>query len=117
MWIPLLTAVIFQGLGSMMTLSLPETLPVTSPQPYRAVSGGASNLAGTTDTDVRPPAKEGWKRWIQRTSAPFGFVTRDAAVAALVLTFLISKVGRQSNNILFQYVSKKYGWDLSQACA
>ena len=54
---------------------------------------------------------------MRETLATFDFATRDAVIASLVLTFLISKVGRQSNNILFQYVSKRYGWELSQVRA
>lgn len=111
-WIPLLAAVAFQGLGAIMSLIIPETLPIAISEQ----ASGASNMASyASDTDEEPIYDKRWKRWRQQTRESFGFITRDTAVAALVVTFLISKVGRQSINILLQYVSKRYGWSLSKA--
>ncbi|KAI1148904.1 major facilitator superfamily domain-containing protein [Nemania diffusa] len=110
-WIPLLVAVGFQALAMIMTLFVPETLPLPSSE----VKNGSSNSSPTSSrpSSLSEPASR--KDWLQQVKESFAFVTRDKTVAALVFTFLVSKVGRQSSNVLFQYVSKRYGWDLSQA--
>jgi uncharacterized membrane-anchored protein len=107
-WTPLLVAVGFQTLTIVVAFVLPETLPVAVPETARDLS-----------TDP-PPLRENallepHENWFQQVKESYAFVTRDAAVASLVFTFLISKVGRLANNVLFQYVSKRYGWSLSQA--
>ncbi|KAI1421270.1 major facilitator superfamily domain-containing protein [Xylaria sp. FL1777] len=110
-WTPLLLAVGFQVLATIMTLFVPETLPVASPE-IRTDSSNSSPASS------RPPSLHeavGRRSWLQQARESFAIVTRDKTVAALVFTFLVSKVGRQSSNVLFQYVSKRYGWDLSQA--
>ncbi|TGJ78963.1 hypothetical protein E0Z10_g9802 [Xylaria hypoxylon] len=110
-WTPLLVAVGFQVLATIMTLFIPETLPV-------ALSEIKSDSPNSSPISSRSPTRYelGTRRnWLQQVRESFAFVTRDKTVAALVFTFLVSKVGRQSSNILFQYVSKRYGWDLSQA--
>ena len=112
-WIPLIGAVVFQGLSSLLTLALPETLP----RQDGIASDHNSNTDVSSDPDEEFPTKNSWKTSMRETLATFDFATRDAVIASLVLTFLISKVGRQSSNILFQYVSKRYGWELSQVRA
>ncbi|KAL5584498.1 hypothetical protein FOVSG1_013887 [Fusarium oxysporum f. sp. vasinfectum] len=92
-WIPLLLAVAFQGLSVIVALGLPETLPVVDPKRFGEDADGISS---------------------ESTSSSFDFVIKDRALSALVFTFLISKVGRQAANMLFQYVSKRYGWTLAQ---
>ncbi|KAI0433319.1 major facilitator superfamily domain-containing protein [Xylaria sp. FL1042] len=110
-WTPLLFAVGFQVLATIMTLFLPETLPVASSE----ININSSNSSPTSSRcpSLYEPASK--RSWLQKVKESFAFVTRDRTVAALVFTFLVSKVGRQSSNVLFQYVSKRYGWDLSQA--
>lgn len=51
-------------------------------------------------TDDEPMTNKTWKGWSWKLSKSFEFVTRDAAVVALAFAFLISKVGRQSSNII-----------------
>ncbi|KAL5623553.1 hypothetical protein FOBRF1_002803 [Fusarium oxysporum] len=92
-WIPLLLAVAFQGLSVIVALGLPETLPVVDAKRFGEDANGISS---------------------ESTSSSFDFVIKDRALSALVFTFLISKVGRQAANMLFQYVSKRYGWTLAQ---
>ncbi|OAP62555.1 hypothetical protein AYL99_01782 [Fonsecaea erecta] len=114
-WIPLFGAVLFQAGSSVMTFTLPETLPL--PIPKEAVDHSTSPSIATTTSEPEDSSNidKRWKDWIRETKDSFDFVRRDTAVAALVLTLLISKVGRQSTNVLFQYASKRYGWSLSQA--
>ncbi|KAI1813575.1 major facilitator superfamily domain-containing protein [Poronia punctata] len=102
-WTPLIVAVAFQALATIMTLFVPETLPVEIDSSDR------------TSTLSVPSSADGKKTRLQQIKESFVFVTRDKAVGALVFTFLVSKVGRQSSNVLFQYVSKRYGWDIAQA--
>jgi hypothetical protein len=113
-WTPLLVAVGFQTLTIVVAFVLPETLPVAVPETARDFSTDPPRVSGAPalhDNALLEPRE----KWFQQIKESYAFVTRDAAVASLVFTFLISKVGRLANNVLFQYVSKRYGWSLSQA--
>ncbi|KAI0391243.1 major facilitator superfamily domain-containing protein [Xylariaceae sp. FL0594] len=110
-WVPLLAAVGFSVLAITMTLFIPETLPVANPDINGDVPHSPTSPSRGSSLS-EPPARS---VWFQQARESFAFVTRDKTVAALVFTFLVSKVGRQSVNVLFQYVSKRYGWDLSEA--
>ncbi|ETS80881.1 hypothetical protein PFICI_08410 [Pestalotiopsis fici W106-1] len=115
-WIPLLLSVALQGFGALLViLTVPETLPILI-------------LENNLDERDNPRAEEpngapdkGQKLtqrlvdWTRDHIASFSFVTRHASIWSLVFTFLISKLGRQSSNVLFQYVSKRYDWSLGQA--
>ncbi|KAI0471545.1 major facilitator superfamily domain-containing protein [Xylariaceae sp. FL0804] len=114
-WIPLLLAVLCQSICVVIALGVPETLPLPDDALSSGVCSTSSTIASSSDADgLFKPGSE-WKSRIQQFRQSFDFVIRDASVFALVFTFLISKVGRQATNVLFQYVSKKYGWTLSQA--
>ena len=112
-WMPLLGAVISVGLATVMLLAFPETLPIRAL--FQQQSNGAANTSGE-EGGGKPSwfTAKGWTSGIRALKENFGFITSHAALGSLVLTFLISKVGRQSTNILFQYVSKRYGWTLAQ---
>ncbi|KAG9240674.1 major facilitator superfamily domain-containing protein [Calycina marina] len=110
-WIPLVLAVLFGGLAAIIALALPETLPI-------AVLGPPNHIDDATNDSARIDQNKHsikWKDKIKRGRESFNFVTRDLAVLTLVSTFFISKIGRQANNVLFQYASKKYNWTLAQA--
>lgn len=114
MWYPLLLAVLFESFSVVIALVLPETLPITDTIPGDGLY--TASVEPTTEEEpdgIVEPGKN-WKFWLLQTKNSFGFITRDRTIPALVFTFLISKVGRQANNVLFQYVSKRYGWTLSQ---
>jgi hypothetical protein len=108
-------AMVFQALAFLITLVLPETLPVKEPDGACAISRVASS-EGSEDSAAEEENEkaETWKAWMHETGKAFGFVTRDASVSILLVTFLVSKLGRQSLNLLLQYVSKRYDWKLSQ---
>ena len=114
-WIPLVLAVVFQGFSAIMALGLPETLPVADSEPSNDVSNASTIVTSSEETDEQSMLDSNWVNWFRQNKKLFGFIARDRAVPALVFTFLISKVGRQANNVLFQYVSKRYGWTLAQA--
>lgn len=126
-WIPLLLALLFVTLCFGMTLALPETLPMKVPTPKNAaeVVDPIDHHSRLPDHSITEQSEDsasedevaGLKKWrhrVRETRELFAFVTRDATVAALVFTFLISRVGRHSINLLLQYASKRYNWSLSK---
>lgn len=118
-WFPLLTAVGFQCIGLAMTFALPETLPIVTPEQFSQFTNdtpaGAESIPGEQEqgpahaSDQQSETKP-WSFFQQAD-----FITRDVAVAALLSTFFVSKLGRQSLNLLVQYVSKRYHWAISKA--
>lgn len=115
LWIPLVAAVVFQGLGAVMTLIIPETLPIPTSEVANNVPDNPTMAIGTAGTNDKPMFDTKLKRWNWQIRQSFGPITRDAAASVLVFTFFISKVGRQITNILLQYVSDRYDWSLSKA--
>lgn len=119
-WIPLLGGVLFQGLAALMTICIPETLPLPS-EPLRLTHGStvADDTVSVCETDDQEPISITKKVLLQlrRVIASFSFMTEHQALPGLVFTFLISKIGSQSTTVLYQYVSKRYGWPLSQVSA
>ncbi|KAF4343720.1 major facilitator superfamily transporter [Fusarium beomiforme] len=115
-WIPLLLAVAFQALSVILALGLPETLPVADPKRAGEDVDDISSAATSSDQAEASSKRGGkWRSWFTRTKVSFDFVIKDRVLSAFLFTFLISKVGRQAANMLFQYVSKRYGWTLAQA--
>ncbi|KAI1846331.1 hypothetical protein JX266_007536 [Neoarthrinium moseri] len=115
-WNPLLAAIGFQACAIAVALILPETLPdATSEQEGTIPDEDSLASSPIAETDDEPLLDMKSLNWLQRIKKSYGFVLRDAAVAALVLTFLFSKFGRSANTVLLQYASKRYGWDLAEA--
>ncbi|KAM0559775.1 hypothetical protein ACHAPJ_004299 [Fusarium lateritium] len=113
-WIPLLLAVAFQGLSVILALGLPETLPMADPKRPGEDADDISSAATYSEQEAPSKSDGKWGSWFTRNKDSFDFVIKDRTLSALVFTFLISKVGRQAANMLFQYVSKRYGWTLAQ---
>ena len=113
-WHPLVVAVGLLLLTLILALGLPETLPLANLQVSDVVSDTVSHSNAPESPEQAAPRSK-WASWVSNAKESFAFVLRDGTVAALVCTFFIAKVGRQASNVLFQYVSKKHGWSLSQA--
>ena len=126
-WIPLLLALLFVTLCFGMTLALPETLPIKIPTPKntavvvdptdhqsRLLDHSITEQSEDSSSEDEVAGLKKWRHRVRETRQLFAFVTRDATIAALVLTFLISRVGRHSINLLLQYASKRYNWSLSK---
>lgn len=113
-WRPLIAVVVLQGVSLLVALILPETLPESNRE---VIDEG--NSGGPSDTrdylESRTTAKLGkLSSWLRATTTSFEFITQNGTLAILVVTFLVSKLGRQANAILLQYASIKYGWSLSK---
>ncbi|EPE26904.1 MFS general substrate transporter [Glarea lozoyensis ATCC 20868] len=117
-WIPLLAALGFELLGYAFIIPLPETLPQKTPEDTAESSRSSEALVEEEEQRPLLEADESDPKKPSRLSdmkESFSFLTRDKAVAALVFTFLVSKVGRQSTNLIIQYVSKRYHWSIAKA--
>lgn len=114
LWIPLLLAVAFQGISAVIASGLPETLPLADLEHSNGNEDSSPVATTSPEIDKHSTLNFHWMSWLRQVIQSFSFVTRHRAITALVFTFLISKVGRQATNILFQYVSKKYMWTVSE---
>jgi hypothetical protein len=117
-WIPLIAALCFELLGFVFLFPLPETLPektaednTTNPHLSSGPFEGGEEERPLLENDEMDSKK---LSSMDELKESFTFLTRDTAVAALVFTFLVSKVGRQSTNLLMQYVSKRYNWSIAK---
>lgn len=88
-------------------MALPETLPVQ----YTALEIVEIEQGSMFEGNHK---NRTWTDWLVQFKDSFAFATRKASVAALILIFLISELGLQSFDLLLQYVSKRYGWSLSE---
>ncbi|KAI4599032.1 hypothetical protein KJ359_002449 [Pestalotiopsis sp. 9143b] len=115
-WIPLLLSVGISVFATLLAiLFVPETLPISTLEEDSCETN--SSLAQEPGGTITKKQKftEKCRHWIRGHISAFSFVTRHASIWSLVFTFLISKIGRQSSNVIFQYVSKRYDWSLAQA--
>jgi hypothetical protein len=112
-WYPLLAAVFFDGIGFMLALALPETLPAATKR--HAILPRILEVEPERQLPEEHTRETKSSSYFHQATAFFDFITRDAAVAALLVTFLVTKVGRRSGDLLLQYVSKRYQWNLSKA--
>lgn len=112
-WPPLLVVVALQVITVLLSLVLPETLPVPEDK-------GVSNPS-EEDLNSNHEAQASNGKGISLLAnmlESFASFMRDRTVMLLVFTFLISRLGRQTNAVvLLQYASKKYGWSLSKVSA
>jgi hypothetical protein len=118
-WIPLIAAIGFMTLGTLVILIVPETLPVEVPQSDYIASNNSQPEVETSSVDEELSFdglkfNKKWKNWICASKEFFNFVTRDRLVVALLLAFLVLRVGRQAYHMFLQYVSKRYYWSLAQ---
>lgn len=116
-WIPLLLSVGISVFATLLAiLFVPETLPISTLEEDSCETN--SSLAQEPGGTITKKQKftEKCRHWIRGHISAFSFVTRHASIWSLVFTFLISKIGRQSSNVIFQYVSKRYDWSLAQVC-
>lgn len=114
LWIPIVAAMGFQTLSVIMSTFLPETLPKLGHRDLRGSLEPSPIPSNTLERDDGTGKHNIILKLVRKINDLFGFLTHNTAVAILVPTFLISKVGRQAMNILFQYASIKYNWTLSQ---
>lgn len=103
----------FLGLSVILALSLPEILPAVDLQRSGEDTNEISSVATSFGQEVLSKSDDRRGSWFTRNKHLFNFVIKDKVLSTLFVTFLISKVGRQSTNILFQYVSKRCGWTLA----
>lgn len=104
-WIPycLYTALTILG-GIIPMLFLPETLPPPPP-----AVGDSSSISSVTDETATPAAAG------IAASPNFGILLRFEPLAhrnvlAVLLSFLVSSLGRQSTSFLLQYIRQRFNW-------
>lgn len=107
LWVPLIAGVAVLLLATMITATLPETLPLQQ--------SAAKDLELDNDSMFEVDSKhDTWIDSLVRFKKSFAFATRNFTVVALLSGLVVSEVGRQSIELLLQYVSKRYAWSLSK---
>lgn len=122
LWTLLIAAVEFMAFGTLMMLTVPETLPIEVQSLVDIVSNVSHSESGIPNGEAEQPSddpKPRWKveNWINASKQFFDFITRDKLVTVLLLAFLALRVGRQAYRMFLQYVSKRYGWTIAQVCS
>lgn len=114
-WIPLIAAAACHTVTAFLMLVLPETGPIPI---HQEAEGAASNtISGHLVQETVNSSLLGARARarVRHFLTSIGFVLQDRNVIMLLVSFLVSKIGRQSTSILIQYVSKRYDWSIAHA--
>lgn len=106
-YVPLIAGVVTLAFSTVLSLALPETLPVSD------FSGKTPELSDNTASELQDKYEMS-KGWLSGFESSFAFATRNTTVMALILSYVIYEVGQQATDLLLLYVSKRYGWTLSK---
>lgn len=113
-WIPLWLGLGLWLLAVVVACNLPETLHMrekTLAPEFRHGSPDSLSLKDDDAQGVLQRAKLAARRFVRAAA----FLVEDIRVFILLCCFMIGMVTQESNNVLLQYVSKRYDWSLSQA--
>jgi sugar phosphate permease len=97
-WIPLFVGLAIQITTIPLGLAVPETRGLKAAE-HR------SNEEEEAEEEPKKPS---------RLQEILKFLRTDINVTLLVSTFFVTIIGRQTLEILLQYVSKRYGWSLAK---
>lgn len=113
-WVPMWLGLGLWLLAVFVACILPETLHMrekTLAPEFRHGSPDSLSLKDDDAQGVFPRTKLAARRFGRAAS----FLVEDKRIFILLCCFMIGMVTQESNNVLLQYVSKRYDWSLSQA--
>lgn len=108
-------------LGTIPVMFLPETLEdVKLKQSIPAESDRESDQNTENERVEQRSGKKEIFRQFTRQSREFiqstRFIWLNSNVSTMILVFFVTIIGRQSTNLLLQYVSKKFDWSIARVC-
>jgi hypothetical protein len=110
-WLPLVLALVIQGMAVVIGLLFPETLHLRDvPEPRESDSEEEEIELQPVD----PGHGFTIKAQLRHFKDAVTFLRRDVTVAMVVFTFLASRMGRQTISLLIRYASKRYNWKIQQ---
>ncbi|KAJ5682954.1 hypothetical protein N7462_006119 [Penicillium macrosclerotiorum] len=118
-WLPYILGLVVMVIGSIPILFLPETLEEAKAKKRasRLRSGTESPMVSSEPADLtgKPAVVQDLIRQIEEFKNSTRFIWRDRNIWLLVLCLFVTVMTRQTNNVLLQYVSKKFDWSIAQA--
>lgn len=115
-WLPIWLGIGCISLSTIITRFVPETLPVTGAMPESS-GEEASCVTGATDNKPSRLLHVARLEVSKLGQAVAWFAKRHYHVVALLFTLLLTTFGRFAQELLSQYVTKRYNWSWSQVSA
>lgn len=115
-WLPIRLGLTCFGLATIITRFVPETLTKTEILPEGSSEETSSDGVSGTCMDCKPSGLLDVARSeISKLSQAMAWVTkRHYHIMALLITLLLTTFGRFAQELLSQYVTKRYEWSWSQ---
>ncbi|RDW89025.1 hypothetical protein BP6252_01057 [Coleophoma cylindrospora] len=111
-WIPIVLGILIMVVGWFGILFLPETLHFRTggkiPEDLETPSTTKDNTEHTILDRIKTTAS-------QMVAAVSGYIWGDTKVALLMLTLLLTSLGRYAGELKLQYATKKFHWTWAQA--
>lgn len=109
-WIPYLMSLAISIIGMLLTLAIPETLPPPAEPigPPEMPSTRPTSKTMVEDLKQRIVAMRSTKQSWSKSSLS------NRVVLVLMMTFFVTRLGKQSVFLLLQYVSKRFGWSFAR---
>lgn len=106
-WLPM-----YCGLGC---LWLATILAICLPWAFAEKKGHKYEDSETTPNKFESPTNTAREQLMAIVTAAMWFARGNILVTLLFLTFLVTTLGRLAQDVLLQYITKRYGWSWAQA--
>ncbi|KAF9887474.1 hypothetical protein FE257_010191 [Aspergillus nanangensis] len=110
LWVPFLLGALCEVCGLLAALAIPETLSKSVEHADDDTDGG-THEDDVVLTNWRQSLRNVWSQIIDLTE----FIWGNMNNLAISLAFLTASVGRQSLQLMIQYVSKRFSWSMAEA--
>ncbi|KAE8150368.1 major facilitator superfamily domain-containing protein [Aspergillus avenaceus] len=115
-WMPLLIGWAVLILGTLLALTLPETMYARRPQPVELTHLPTPDTKrDSTDTPPDPHDNTTLKTYYQTILTPYTFILANKQLLLLLTAFLVYRLSRGSSWFLVQYISVRYDWSIASA--
>lgn len=113
LWLTIYLGLGCLALATVLTFFFPETLPTKAPALQRSAETTETHEAQSSWT-LHQWLHVAWTELARLGDAALRFAKANWQVVALLFTLLVTTLGRFAQEILLQYVHKRYGWSWAQ---